>query len=642
MERYVAIVCDPRDAEGMRTLESLHPSRPHITGRAAQWNVAFESPGTLLMHPAARSCRTYVLHRQWGVVVGRLFDQRCTDYSRPREVTFGETQTAAIVRTAGKYLVDQYWGSYFAIIHDRETRQHHVFRDPTGTMPCYHLSYGGADFFFSHWEDCARLLPLRPNVHRAFLIKWLLFCSITAEETAIEGVNCVAASERYTLSRGSIRRSRIWDPVAIASEPRFAQPGEAARALRSATQNVVDAWASSYQKITHRLSGGLDSSILAGCLAHTPSHPQVNYLNVWFESDPNHQPHMVAGLDPAVAEKIRAIAGDGDERYFARLVAKRWDVPLIERSRNASLNLDRLRLPLPAPHPSMYFTVAENDDAELEMIRSFGTQAFFSGQAGDSVLLVASEPLPSMDFAYLHGVRRDLWRHIVASTALSKESFWTVLGKTLRHGLLRRPYTYPLQLLDLPTLVSPALTSGIRNEDLQGSFGKLAAAAALPPGKKDHIEGISSDYARFVFNAGERADHIDPLNAQPLWELMLSIPTYTVLDGGASRGLARRAFADILPTQIRKRQIKGTGSAFYQQVVRNNRTYLLDQLADGLLVREGYLDRAKLIACLASEEPSLIVAAPTLLSYFAAEIWLQQMSTVEQSATEPVLQKAVV
>lgn len=618
MERYVAIACDPRNAQGMRTIESLHPS--------PQWKIAFEAPGTLVMHPADRSCRTYLLRQQRGVIVGQLFARECTDYSQSRQVTFDESQSATMVRSAGKYLVDQYWGRYFALIVDREADKHYVFRDPIGTLPCFHLSHGGADFFFSHWSDCARLLALQPDVNRQFLIKWLLFCSVSAEETGIEGVRRVQPSERITLSRGSIQRSQLWDPVAIASAPRFLQPAEAAREVRSVTQNIMDAWASCYQKITHRLSGGLDSSILAGCLAQSPSRPQVNYLNIWCESDSNQRPHVIPGLSGELAEKLRAIAADGDERYFARLVAKRWNIPLVERARSASVKLDRLhRAPL-AVHPSMYFTTFENDDAELEMIRDFGTQAFFSGQAGDSVLLSASQPLAAMDFAYLHPLRRGLWHHIVASTVLSKESLWSVLNKTLRHGLLRRHYIYPLRLLDLPTLLAPQLLGGVRNRDLLSNFGRLAAESALPPGKKDHVEGIASDYSRFVFSGGEQADHIDPLNSQPLWELMLSIPTYTVLDGGASRGLARRAFADVLPEQIRKRQAKGTGTAFYQQVVRNNRAYLRDQLADGLLVREGYLDRARLLACLGSEEPSLIVAAPTLLSYLAAEIWLQQMN----------------
>jgi asparagine synthase (glutamine-hydrolysing) len=644
MERYVAAVCDPRAADGMRTLDSLNPSHARTTSRTPEWKVAFDAPGMLVIHPASRNCKSYPLHRQRGVIVGRVFDRQCSDYSQRREVTFDEARSVELMRSAGQQLVDRYWGSYFAVIHDAEASKHHVFRDPTGTMPCFHLKHAGADIFFSHWEDCARLLPVQPAVNRDFLAKWLLFCSISAEDTGIAGVSRVTASERFTLSQGSIRRSRMWDPVAIAAAPRLVQPEEAATALRSTAQTVIDAWASCYQKITHRLSGGLDSSIVAGCLAHSPSSAQVNYLNVWIDAGAGQRRPLSPGLSSAMAEKARALVGDGDERYFARLVADRWNVPLIERSRTPSLDLQRLRLPPPATQPSMYFTVVENEAAELEMIERFGTQAFFSGQAGDSVLLASSQPLPSMDFAYSHGLRRGLWRYIAWSTALSKESVWAVLGKTLRHGWLRRPYTYPLRILDFPTLVAPSIKATIRDQDLLGNFAQLAAMSTLPPGKRDHVEGIASDFSRFVFDAGERAEHIDPLNSQPLWELMLSIPTYTLLDGGISRGLARRAFADVLPAQIRKRQVKGTGGSFYQQVVRNNRNHLREQLADGLLVQQGYLDRVRLLDCLASEEPSLSVAPATLLSYLAAEIWLQQMSVGVSSAvtSAPPLQRAAV
>jgi hypothetical protein len=101
----------------------------------------------------------------------------------------------------------------------------------------------------------------------------------------------------------------------------------------------------------------------------------------------------------------------------------------------------------------------------------------------------------------------------------------------------------------------------------------------------------------------------------------------------------------VLPAQIRKRQVKGTGGSFYQQVVRNNRNHLREQLADGLLVQQGYLDRVRLLDCLASEEPSLSVAPTTLLSYLAAEIWLQQMSVGVSSAVtsaQPLQRAAVV
>lgn len=626
MGRYVAIVCDPHGTEAMRTLHSLRRHCLPTVHGAPAWSVAFEGPGMLVIHQTRRECKTYPLSQQSGVIVGQLFDRQCTDYSRAREVELDDAQSATIVRTAGKHLVEQYWGTYFALLYDRDTNKHHVFRDPIATMPCFHARYGGADIFFSHWGDCARLLPIEPVVDRQFMTKWLLYSGITTDETGIEGVKRVTPSERLTLCRGSISRAQLWDPVAIAANPRFAEPKHAADMLRSTLQNVIDAWASRYQTITHRLSGGLDSSIVAGCLARAASQPKLNFIHIWIESARNAQLHLPPDLDPAVAEKMRAITGDGDERYFARQVARRWNVPLVERPRNNALDLEQLRRSPPTATPSMYFTAVEIDDAELEMIATHGTQAFFTGQGGDSVLLATGQPFPSIDHAYLHGLGRGLWQHIVSSTALSKESLWAVLGKTLQHGLLRRPYSARFELLDLPTLVPPSVRAAIRAEDLDGKFGRLAAASTLPPGKKNHVEGITCEYQDYVFYAGERSDHIDPLNAQPVWELMLSIPTYTALHKGVSRGLARTAFQDLLPKEIFKRQIKGTGSYFYQNIVRNNRACLRDQLADGLLVQQGFLDRARVLDCLASEEPSLTISAPTLLSYFAAEIWLQQLS----------------
>jgi asparagine synthase (glutamine-hydrolysing) len=150
-------------------------------------------------------------------------------------------------------------------------------------------------------------------------------------------------------------------------------------------------------------------------------------------------------------------------------------------------------------------------------------------------------------------------------------------------------------------------------------------------------------YYDFVFHSGNSADHIDPLNSQPVWELMLQIPTYTVLTGGVSRGLARQAFADVLPAEIRKRQTKGNGMPFYQHVVRRNRSYLRDRLADGVLVSQGFLDRRKLMDCLAMDEPGVVIPAATLLAYLAAEIWLQRWSTRAQdisSQLQTTLRKA--
>jgi asparagine synthase (glutamine-hydrolysing) len=641
MYRYLAVVWNPLSVEGTRAPESLNL----VKSKPAQWSVAYEGPGILAMQAerGANAAKIYPLKRRGGAILGRLFDRQRSASSRPIDVSFGDSEAEAVVSSGGQRLVDRYWGSYFAVIYDEAANRHHVFRDPIGTLPCYHLKHAGADIFFSHIEDCVRLLPISLSISRRFLTNWLFYQTVPSDETGLENVRQLPRGERLTLSQTNAVYSRVWDPTRFAADASFHQPGEAAHALRVTVQDAVDAWASCYRRITHKLSGGLDSAIVAGCLAHSPSKPQITYFNMSADMGPGEQRYHFPGVDPATAAKLRAMLGNGDEKYFARLVAERWNTPLIEGRRDPAMDLTRLDRAPPTAAPAMYFTSLEIDDAQLELIANQGTEAFFSGQAGDSVLLATVQPLPAMDHAYLHGITGDLWRQIETSAALSKESLWSVARKTLKHGLFHRPYTGPLHVLDRPTMLNQELVRTLRQEELESSLARLAAASSLPPGKRNHIQGVVCGYYDFVFHSGNSADHIDPLNSQPVWELMLQIPTYTVLTGGVSRGLARQAFADVLPGEIRKRQTKGNGMPFYQHVVRRNRSYLRDRLADGVLVSQGFLNRRKLMDCLAMDEPGVVIPAATLLAYLAAEIWLQRWSTRPQdisSQSQTTLRKA--
>jgi asparagine synthase (glutamine-hydrolysing) len=626
MYRYVAFVWNPHGDVGARGRDFLD----RLNTEGAQWSIAHEGRGVLAMHVAREpgTATSYTLHGHAGVILGQLFDRRCDEYSSAREVRFDASQSKTLIDSGGQYLIDHYWGSYLAILYDEAANRHHVFRDPIGTLPCYRVQHAGAEIFFSHLEDCMRLAPFALQINRRHLTKWLFFSGVRTDETGLENVTHLGRGQRLTLSSTGAACTPIWDPVAIASQVNFQQPAESARALRATVQNTVNAWASRYRRITHKVSGGLDSAIVAGCLAQAASSPQVTYLNMVVGAGPGQQTFYLPGVDAKSAARVRAIAMHGDERYYARLVAQRWSVPLIERPRNASMDLARLeRVPLGVA-PSMYFTVMEMDDADLELIDSHSTQAFFSGQAGDSVLLATLRPLAAIDHAYLHGLSRDLWGQIAGSSALAKDSLWSVMGKAVKHGLLRRPYTGRMKVLDRPTLLTQELFQSLQDQDLQSTYARAAMRSSLPPGKQDHIKGIASAFHNFVFYAGDRADYIDPLSSQPVWETVLRLPTYTMLMGGVSRGLARHAFSELLPPEIRRRVSKGTGTLFYQQVVRRNRRFLIERLEAGLLVAHGYLDRRRLMACLTAEEPSAIISPSLILAYLAAESWLQRVKAL--------------
>ena len=638
MYSFIAAIWPARSVAGLRGPECLQ----RLSTQARRWTSVFEAPGILVMQVKSdKHCwGSYPLQRKSGVVLGQLFDRRCHDYSQRPAIRFDESETRNVIDTAGQHLIDHYWGSYLTILRDHAAERVHVFRDPLGTLPCYHARHAGVDLFFSHLEDCLQLAPLSLAIDRHHLTKWLMFTGVHTDSTGLEHVTHLPRGERLTISPTATSRARIWDPTAFASAPGFHATEAAARALRSTVQNVVDAWSSRYQRIALKLSGGLDSAILAGCLARTPSAAEVVYLNLIATTEATTQTAHLPGIDPRMAMKLRSVAAHGDERHFAQLVANRWNRPLIMRARQLSMDLERLRhVPLSVA-PALYFTVMELDDAALEMVATHGTQAFFSGQAGDAVLLSTLQPFGAIDHAFTRGLSKDLWRHIEASSALSKDSLWSVLGKTFKHGLLRRPYIEPIRILDRPTLLRRALVDALREEDFDSGAARLARLSSLPPGKKNHVRGVASAFDRFVFAAGEHAEHIDPLNSQPIWELMLAIPTETALMNGTNRGLARHAFADLLPEQIRRRQSKGTGTLFYQDLVRRNRHQLLQQLESGLLVREGFLDRERLTSCLTAEEPSMITPPGIILTYLAAEIWLQQVRSWSAHDRRPAAREA--
>ena len=620
MHRYLALVWDTHNTEGVQVAQSFKAA---LGARPGEWSVAYDAPGAMVVYAElpAKATQRYALSGAAGVVLGRLFN-RIGVGSGPRDVRFDADETKQIIGSGGQHLVDRYWGTYFALLFDAATRTHHAFRDPIGNVPCYRLSHRSTSIFFSHVEDCVRFFPVSAQVDREFLIRWLVYGGLRSRNCGLSGVEEIPGAERVTLSRGRMDRALLWNPAQFAANPREDSTADAAKALRETVQATIDAWASCFQVITHKLSGGLDSSIVAGCLAQAPSRPSINYLNfsvdVGLDQERLHLPNMKA----EVAERIRAIAAHGDERQLARLVAERWKTPLLERQRDVAMDLTRLWQAPPSLNPSMYFTAMELDDTQLELVNSLGTQTFFSGQAGDSVLLATAQPLPAIDYARMHGIGPGLWPHLVATARLSKESIWGVLGKAIWHGVLRRRYRSPTSILELPNLLQPDLTASLTEADFASP---LPDCTNLPAGKQNHVAGVQwAAYYDFVFFSGLHAEHVDPLNSQPVWELMLQLPTYTILADGVSRGLARRAFADLLPAEIRRRTAKGIGTPFYQQVVRNNRRRLQEWLLDGLLVREGYLDRDGLERYLAADEPFLTVSAAQLLCYLSAEIWLQR------------------
>jgi asparagine synthase (glutamine-hydrolysing) len=146
-----------------------------------------------------------------------------------------------------------------------------------------------------------------------------------------------------------------------------------------------------------------------------------------------------------------------------------------------------------------------------------------------------------------------------------------------------------------------------------------------PSGKLWHAHQISQPFD-FYDPLGREGDAelISPLFSQPVMELCLRIPTYVLTHDGWDRAVARRAFYDDLPPQIRNRRSKGGIEEHLRRTLEHNRGFLRELLLDGALVREGIVDRARLAEVLSGRATRIRAGSGELLEYAGIEAWLRR------------------
>jgi len=525
--------------------------------------------------------------------------------------------------------VHHYWGAYFAAVRNDATGTHSILRDPTANLACYHAKLGSIHVFFSDMEDFVRYVPLSLSVNWRHIRTRLYAGFLFSRDCAIAEIEDIPGGEWMTISSASETREMIWHPAQFCVDDPMEDECRAASELRATVVTAVHSVASEHDNLLVLLSGGLDSSIITSCLAQDSKRRSVTCLNFFVAGDTSgNRPETISipGLSRENLVKLRRSIGNADEREYARKVADKCGFRLVEMERPVrDLDFERLYAAPPAPRPTGYAFALDVDDGELECAVATGATACISGQGGDSVFYASQRVIGALDYAISHPFGSDLGRQIGSAATLSRESLVRVLGKVIKYGYLR------FELPPLSTLsVSPNLLTSDALSALSTDISRhpwIDAATHLCPGKRNHVRGITDSVPLYhrTFRRERIAPSIHPLGSQPVVETCLRIPTYVLLADGRSRGLARRAFRDILPREVSERFVKGTGMSLAQNLVRRNMTRIKEHLLDGPLVQEHILDRRKLEAYLIDEQPFLTVQAPQIIDYLTCHAWLTQL-----------------
>jgi asparagine synthase (glutamine-hydrolysing) len=576
MFRYLAFIWNSGDrsqAEAAKTLSLRADSK--LQGIS----VALNRRGLYVIYadPLPNTYEARVLQNESGVVLGLLYRRNASfdDDSPARPANLGCAQSREIVRSNGRCLISDYWGDYVAILVDETTSNvTRVIKDPTGNLPCFCTTWRGVTIVFSSIADCM-------DLQLQFSVNWSFIARRVGGGCFDTDVNCL--NEVSQLSRGeclqldsngasSQRRLLYWNPVDFA-ENGTALDNElfAATTLRATIRSVTHTLASCHDGILLRLSGGLDSSIIASCLRQAPTNPAVTAFTYYV-------PH-----------------GNSDERRWARLAAAHNSFAnhiehALEMTHFRVDGLVEMR-PLAAPVPLMAYLGGSLNETRAAEAR--GHSAIFSGDGGDSTFGGEAVGLVIDDFLSREHLK---WRIIplAAQVALYKDSIvWKILLDGLRRWCFgARINDFRERLMMSMSLGAKALRDSVRNEIRypHAWFRNLDHVPWRTIWRMGNLLNTPSFYDPFRDACEMYPQRVAPLYAQPVVELALSIPLYVHFLHGYERGLARRAFADDIPAAICRRRWKDRAPGSFEDMTMRNREFIRETLGGGNLAAKGLIN----------------------------------------------------
>lgn len=567
---------------------------------AEGWQLAHASPGLRVFTIGGRAGvnEAYSLPRARGVVLGRLF-RRGAGRCAPRHIDISTSEGEWILQTEGRALINDYWGRYVAVFRSSKPGTH-VLRDPSGTLPCFQRDVDGVNFLFSWLEDLIAYLPILPEQRVSWdaVSAFMALGHLGGHLTALENVSQVLPGQLTPLGSAEAPALPLWDAAAIAGNPLEVAPDLAAAQLRQEVTDCVHAWASSYDAMLLRLSGGVDSAILLGSLRANPTATRITCLNY-------HSP-----------------GSDSDERGYARLAAVAAGLELIERERDIEFRLEEVLSVSRTPTPENYIGRMGASRIDAEVAHACGARAMFTGGGGDQLFFEIRCTWPAADYLSRHGLGRGFVRASLDAARLGKVSLWQSIWRALAD---QRHRTNPMN--DLGALLTLARREALDAVPQLERYvhPELLGESALPIGKFQQLQMLvnpSGYYDPYLREAAPEL--VNPLLSQPLIELCLRLPTWLLTRGGSGRALARQAFAPELPRAIARRRSKGGMEEYVTTIFHRNRSTARELLLDGHLVCHGILDRPKVEAALAGRVSASGGNVGEIHHCLAIEAWLRR------------------
>lgn len=533
---------------------------------------------------------TAVLTSDNAVLVGQLF----SNANRPVEaltVALDRCATATDLREA----LRGHWGNFSLFSASPERYQ--VYRDPSGSVPVFRCGDGGRAVFVSDAEIADRLRLVDDSEADArFAVHWLQFPFLRTRRTGVADVVEILPGMCAGTDRSDAWTERLlWRPLDFVGKgSAIWNPEGAARALRELATAVVAAQPGARRTLLE-LSGGLDSSIIAACLAR--SGREVSCVNF----------------------ATRSV--DGDERDHARAVAAAFQFSLTEilEGEPGALERDARRSFRPGTNPIL----GPIERAVGDAARALGADLVIDGAGGDNLFCSVTTASPVLD-AWRWSGPGAATRAMTNIAQRAGCTWWDVARAAAARAFKRRPTWKEDGSFLRPNLL-------FARPEVHPWLNGLHRAA---PGKREHVEALVH-IQHFLDRGSAGVARLHPLMAQPLLEICLRIPSWLWMDGGRDRAIARDAFAGVLPDSILARRAKGSLQSLFDRSFARFRPSLHELLRAGELQRRGIIDVDALDAALSGPDRTPGEIQLRISEMAALELWLQSWRANAAGRTTP-------
>lgn len=539
-----------------------------------------DEPETILRLPAGS-----------GAIVGTLFSRRENSKKIAR---FDDNQIIDILEDPIRSLRDDYWGAYVALA-DRSSNVK-ILRDPSGAIPCYYTAIGK---MIACASDVSTLIGagfVRPSVNWRFVGKSLYHVQLPTAETGLSGICQLQGGCMLTIGAGGVAQSLFWSPWDYVATDRHANSQQCATDLFQLVSSTIKTWTSCYSRPLVGLSGGLDSSIVAECLARTGI--EVTCMTAVTD-------------DPA-----------GDERFYARDVCTAIGAKLIESSYlDADINISEstaVAIPIPSgkSHEQAYNKIVR------EAAASAGADSFFVGAGGDNVFYSTHSARPLVDRYRDQGLSIALIPTVRDICQITGASIWEVIAEAVR---IPRKFASGLPWQMAEKYLHRDFLNSECGQPIEHPWFSPPESTSV--GKKGHVAQI----LRALHHIEHRDKNlsvpmISPLLSQPVMEFCLSVPSWWAVEGGRDRAIARKAFSNALPPAVLRRLGKGGPDGFVAQFINMHRSSIAERLLDGLLSKHGLLDRYTIEQALRPGQKVDASDCPRIMALLDTEAWVRTWS----------------